>query len=125
MIRIAWLTSLLVMTCHSAAWATWSVIALDRKDGTVVIASATCVTQEAFARFPARDLRDVQAIVVPGKGIAAAQARVDNTRANQRLIFAELQKGTPPSRILAGEGRTANGGGRPMPTNTHIYIHAC
>ncbi len=100
MIRIAWLTSLLVMICHSAAWATWSVIALDRKDGTVVIASATCVTQEAFARFPARDLRDVQAVVVPGKGIAAAQARVDNTRANQRLIFAELQKGTPPSRIL-------------------------
>ena len=77
------------------AYATWSVIALDRATGTVVIASATCVTQQAFAGFPAKDLRDVQAIVVPGKGVAAAQASVDGTRANQRLIYAEIQKGTP------------------------------
>ena len=65
------------------------------------MSSATCVAQENFARFPARDLRDVQAIVVPGKGVAAAQAAVDNTRANQKLIYAELQKGTPPEQILA------------------------
>jgi hypothetical protein len=83
------------------ARATWSVLAVDRATGTVVIASATCVPQEAFARFPAKDLRDVQAIVVPGKGVAAAQAAVDNTRANQKLIFAEIQKGTPPDRIIA------------------------
>lgn len=100
MTRIGTLTAIFVCICHSTAWATWSVIALDRKSGTVVIASATCVTQAAFARFPAKDLRDVQAIVVPGKGVAAAQARVDNTRANQRLIYAELQKGTPPEQIL-------------------------
>jgi uncharacterized Ntn-hydrolase superfamily protein len=85
----------------SPAWATWSVIAVDRSSGTVVIASATCVTQKAFLGFPAKDLRDIQAIVVPGKGIAAAQAGVDNTRANQRLIFAELQKGTAPDQIIA------------------------
>jgi uncharacterized Ntn-hydrolase superfamily protein len=85
----------------NTASATWSVIALDRSTGTVVIASATCVTQAALERFPAKDLRDIQAIVVPGKGVAAAQARVDNTRKNQQLIFAELQKGTPPDRILA------------------------
>ena len=84
-----------------SAYATWSVIALDRGSGTVVIASATCVPQGAFARFPAKDLRDVQAIVVPGKGIAAAQAAVDNTRANQKLIYAEMQKGTAPAEILA------------------------
>jgi uncharacterized Ntn-hydrolase superfamily protein len=83
------------------AWATWSVIAVDRASGTVIIASATCVTQKAFLGFPAKDLRDIQAIVVPGKGIAAAQAGVDNTRANQKLIFAELQKGTPPDQIIA------------------------
>jgi uncharacterized Ntn-hydrolase superfamily protein len=83
------------------ASATWSVIALDRSTGTVVIASATCVTQAQFARFPATDLRDVQAIVVPGKGVAAAQAQVDNTRQNQQLIYAELQKGTAPEAILA------------------------
>lgn len=82
------------------AHATWSIIAADRSTGTVVIASATCVPQSAFAGFPAKDLRDVQAIVVPGKAVAAAQAAVDGTRANQKLIFAELQKGTPPERIL-------------------------
>lgn len=83
------------------ASATWSVLAVDRASGTVVIASATCVAQQAFAGFPATGLRDVQAIVVPGKGVAAAQAAVDNTRANQKLIYAELQKGTPPDEILA------------------------
>lgn len=82
------------------ASATWSVIAVDRATGLVVIASATCVPQQALERFPAKDLRDIQAIVVPGKGIAAAQAAVDRTRENQRLIFAELQKGTDPAQIL-------------------------
>src|SRR5215207_5393354 len=47
------------------ASATWSVIAVDRATGRVVISSATCVPQRAFAGFPAKDLRDVQAIVVP------------------------------------------------------------
>jgi len=98
--RILFLTLLLVFGVRSTAMATWSVLALDRKTGIVVIASATCVPQQAFASFPAKDLRDVQAIVVPGKAVAAAQARVDNTRANQRLIFAELQKGTPPDKII-------------------------
>lgn len=82
------------------AWATWSVIAVDRATGVIVISSATCVPQQGFERFPAKDLRDVQAVVVPGKGIAAAQAAVDRTRANQQLIFAELQKGTAPADIL-------------------------
>jgi uncharacterized Ntn-hydrolase superfamily protein len=84
----------------SSASATWSVIALDRDSGTVVISSATCVPQERLERFPAKDLRDIQAIVVPGVGVAAAQAGVDRTRANQKLIFAELSKGTEPSEIL-------------------------
>ena len=99
--RIGILTFMIALGVQSTAWATWSVIALDRKTGLVVIASATCVTQQAFARFPAKDLRDVQAIVVPGKAVAAAQARVDNTRANQKLIYAELGKGTAPGEILA------------------------
>jgi uncharacterized Ntn-hydrolase superfamily protein len=85
----------------SSASATWSVIALDRDSGTVVIASATCVPQQRLETFPAKDLRDVQAIVVPGVGVAAAQAGVDRTRANQKLIFAELQKGTAPAEIIA------------------------
>jgi len=99
--RIFPLAAAFLVCSHSLAFATWSVIALDRKTGTVVIASATCVTQAALEKFPAKDLRDIQAIVVPGIGVAAAQARVDNTRANQRLIFAELQKGTAPDQIIA------------------------
>jgi uncharacterized Ntn-hydrolase superfamily protein len=82
------------------AHATWSVIAVDQKTREVVIASATCVPQAAFAGFPAKGLMDVQAIVVPGKGVAAAQAGVDRTRKNQQLIFDEIGKGTDPARIL-------------------------
>jgi uncharacterized Ntn-hydrolase superfamily protein len=33
--------------------------------------------------------------------VAAAQAAVDNTRANQKLIYAEILKGTPPAEIIA------------------------
>ena len=80
--------------------ATWSVIAVDAETGQVVIASATCVSQERLRGFPSSGLMDVQAIVVPGVGVAAAQAGVDRTRANQMLIYSEMQKGTDPSAIL-------------------------
>ncbi len=80
--------------------ATWSVIAIDTRTGQVVTASATCVAQGRFANFPARGLMDIQAIVVPGVAVAAAQAGVDRTRANQELIHAELKKGTAPDRII-------------------------
>ena len=80
--------------------ATWSVIAVDARTGRVVIASATCVPQDRLEGFPAKGLMDVQAIVVPGVGVAAAQAGVDRTRENQRLIYRELKKGTHPEEIL-------------------------
>lgn len=78
------------------AWAsaTWSVIAVDRSTGRVVIASATCVDRDDMF------LMGVQAVVVPGKGVAACQAGVDGTHANQMLVFQELQKGTDPKRII-------------------------
>lgn len=88
----------------STAWATWSVIAIDAKNGQVIIASATCVLQAGFPkREPngARDLMDVQAVIVPGIGVAACQAGVDNTRENQMLVYNEMRKGTPPADILA------------------------
>lgn len=91
----------LLLAAPSAAHATWSVIAVDRATGRIVVSSATCVAQASFARFPAKGLMDVQAIVAPGFGVAAAQAGVDRTRANQTLIHRELQKGTHPSAILA------------------------
>ncbi|HKA19469.1 MAG TPA: DUF1028 domain-containing protein [Blastocatellia bacterium] len=95
-------TLLFVLLCavHSQALATWSVIAVDRKTGQVVIASATCVPQQAFAGFPAKGLKDVQAIIIPGIGVAAAQANVDRTRAMQKLIADELNRGCEPARII-------------------------
>src|SRR5262249_38627981 len=62
--------------------------------GRVVIASATCVNGDDDF------LKGVQAVVVPGKGVAACQAAVDNTHQNQMLVFQELQKGTDPKQII-------------------------
>jgi len=99
----ALLAALLILTVASPAFATWSVIAVDAKTGQVIIASATCVRQQGFPqRKPngARDLMEVQAVIVPGIGVAACQAGVDNTREDQMLVYAEIKKGTPPARIL-------------------------
>ncbi len=82
------------------ASATWSIVAVDRETGRVVIASATCVSQRALRSFPSEGLWDVQAIVVPGRGVAAAQAAVDRSRENQMLIRQGLEAGTDPHEIL-------------------------
>ena len=85
---------LLMLVCPSYAFATWSVIAVDRATSRVVIASATCVDRgDQF-------LMSVQAVVVPGKGVAACQAAVDMTHQNQMLVFQELEKGTNPKQII-------------------------
>jgi Family of unknown function (DUF1028) len=84
----------LILAVPSSALATWSVIAVDRSTGRVVIASATCVDRDD------EFLKGVQAVVVPGKGVAACQAGVDNTHQNQMLVFQELQKGTDPKTII-------------------------
>ncbi len=92
-----------LLAMPASAFATWSVIALDAQTGQVIIASATCVRQAGFpARAPngARDLMDVQAVIVPGLGVAACQAGVDNTRKNQMLVYNEIKKGTPPATII-------------------------
>jgi hypothetical protein len=86
------LTALLAVPATASA--TWSIIAVDRSTGRVVIASATCVNRDD------EFLKGVQAVVVPGKGVAACQASVDGTHKNQMLVFAELQKGTDPTRII-------------------------
>jgi hypothetical protein len=85
---------LLLLALAQSASATWSVIAVDRSTGRVVIASSTCTgTTDDF-------LKDIQAVVVPGKGVAACQAGVDSTHQNQTLVFEELRKGTDPARII-------------------------
>lgn len=84
----------LLLALPASAHATWSVIAVDMATGRVVIASATCVKgNDAF-------LMGVQAVIVPGKGVAACQASVDRTHANQMLVYRELEKGTDPARII-------------------------
>src|SRR3954469_13855129 len=89
------LFALLLLVFQTSAFATWSVIAVDRSTGRVVISSSTCTgSADDF-------LKDVQAVVVPGKGVAACQAAVDSaTHQNQTLVFNELQKGTEPSQII-------------------------
>src|ERR1043166_3375424 len=78
---------LLALGLPSVARATWSIVAVDRSTGRIVIASATCVNNDSTF------LRGVQAVIVPGKGIAACQASVDGTHTNQMLVFNELMKG--------------------------------
>lgn len=88
-----------LLALPSTASATWSVIAADRETGRVVIASATCV--DGDDQF----LMGVQAVVVPGKGVAACQAVVDRTHQNQLLVYDELKKGTSPAAIIERLGQ--------------------
>ena len=84
----------LLLAWETSAFATWSVIAVDRSTGRVVISSSTCTgSTDDF-------LKDVQAVVVPGKGVAACQAGVDGTHQNQTIVFEELQRGTDPAKII-------------------------
>jgi len=98
--RKLFVAAAVLVALQANVFATWSVIAVDRKTGQIVIASATCVPQQAFAGFPAKGLKDIQAIIIPGVGVAAAQANVDRTRRLQKLIADELNKGTNPARII-------------------------
>jgi hypothetical protein len=83
-----------LLALPASAFATWSVVAVDRSTGRIVIASATCVNGDDMF------LPGVQAVVVPGKGVAACQAAVDGSHQNQMLVFRELQKGTDPKTII-------------------------
>src|SRR6476646_3293250 len=97
------LAVVLLLACDAPAWATWSIVAVDKKSGQVIVASATCVAQAAFPLRqpqPSRDLMDVQAVIVPGVGVAACQAGADNTCRNQMTVFEELKRGTEPAKII-------------------------
>jgi uncharacterized Ntn-hydrolase superfamily protein len=84
------LVLLLMVAAHTSAFATWSVVAVDRSTGRIVISSATCVNRDDDF------LKGVQAQVVPGKGVAACQSAAGN----QTLVFEELKKGTDPKKII-------------------------
>jgi uncharacterized Ntn-hydrolase superfamily protein len=88
-------TLILVLLVHSSAWATWSIIAVDRNTGRVVISSSTCA-----ATASPENLKQLQAVIIPGIGVAACQAGVDTTHKNHLLVFQEMQKGTDPKEII-------------------------
>ncbi len=79
---------------ESSAFATWSVIAVDRNTRRVVMAAASCVDTTDDR------MKDAIGVVVPGIGIATCQAAADGTGRNQMLVFEELQKGTDPHEII-------------------------
>lgn len=83
-----------LLCLESPCFATRSVIAADQNTGQIAIGAASCVDDIDDG------MRDAIAVVVPGKGIAACQAAVDRTHQNHALVFAELQKGTEPHRII-------------------------
>ena len=95
--RVLFLAALLLLLPRPVE-ATWSIIAVDTRSGIVVIASATCVSAEGLRTRGG--LKSIQAVIVPGVGVAAAQAGVDGTRANQTLIFQQLQAGADPDEII-------------------------
>jgi uncharacterized Ntn-hydrolase superfamily protein len=86
----------LLFLLPTSAFATWSIVAVDRNTGRMVIASATCLALEE-----PRSLKTLQAVIVPGVGVAACQALIDNSGRNQNLVFEELKKGTDPKAIVA------------------------
>lgn len=100
--RVLLLALASLLSFPATVLATWSVLAVDKSTGRVVIAAASCVdtTDET--------MKSVIAVVVPGKGVATCQAAADNTRQNQQLVFAELQKGTDPKQIIALLSADAN-----------------
>jgi len=91
----------LMLAVHSRLFTTWSIVAVDATTGQVIIASATCLPQDVFPQMGVKDLRDIQAAVVPGKGGAVCQAALDPAHTNQKLIVSELCKGTAPDKILS------------------------
>ena len=103
--HLALVLATLSLLLPATASATWSIIAIDLATGRVVISSSTCAANGAD------QLKLLQAIVLPGVGVAAAQADVDETHANQKLVFEQMRMGTDPAEIigmLEGDPRIAS-----------------
>jgi len=83
-----------LLCLESTAFATWSVVAIDRSTRRVVMAAASCVDTTDD------DMKTQIAVVVPGLGVAACQAAADRSHQNQTVVFQELQKGTDPRQII-------------------------
>ena len=76
----------------SAAFATWSIVLIDKNTGEVAIGCATCLE--------GLDLEVYVPVMLTGVGGACAQSSIDSNGHNRRLIWDELLKGTAPKDIL-------------------------
>lgn len=92
--------ALVVALAPAPAAATYTVLAVDADSGRMAVASATCLPQAAFRGMGAAGLHDVQAVVVPGSGVAVAQAEVDPTGAIRTSLQRALEAGTAPEQAL-------------------------
>jgi uncharacterized Ntn-hydrolase superfamily protein len=75
------------------AEATWSILLADTATGEVAIGSATCLDGP--------NLHSLLPVIRVGVGVGAAQATVNLSARNRRIIWSELQKGTHPQDIVA------------------------
>lgn len=86
------LVALLMAGLSPRASATWSVVLTDTATGEVAIASATCINNfNLEAWLP---------VVRVGVGVGAAQAAIDASGKNRKIIWDELLAGTGPFVIL-------------------------
>ncbi len=84
---------LISMLFPAPARATWSIVVTDAATGEVAIGAATCVNSIDLERY--------LPVLRVGLGAGVAQALVNQSAANRKIIFAELALGTPPAAILA------------------------
>lgn len=91
---LSFLWRLLALCCLGMpAWATWSIVAIDRATGEVCVASATCIANFNLKRWVP--------VLVVGKGGAAAQSVPDANGSNRLLIRDLLLADATPAEILA------------------------
>ncbi len=74
------------------ARATWSIIVVDVRTREIAVGAATCV--------PGIDLKFDLPVVRVGRGAGCAQAAIDTTNRNRRIILRGLEAGTDPREIL-------------------------
>jgi hypothetical protein len=77
----------------SPALATWSLVVLNTKTGEVCVASATCIGN----KFP---LKLWLPVIVVERGGGVAQSMVDTLGGNRMTMWAGIQNGLLPARIL-------------------------
>ena len=78
----------------SPAWATWSIVVLNRVTGEVAVGTSTCLAN--------LDISQYVPVIRVGEGAGAAQSFVNFSAVNRRLFFDNVGRpGASPWRILA------------------------